>query len=193
MLQYFAGKTFTYAMLGGIAGLAGTGIAAFGWSQALSITTGILFVIVGFNQLLRPKWWHHNALAIRAQSFISNLTAKAMAMGGKGSALLMGMLNGLLPCGLVYLGMIGSGATGNWLHGSWYMTLMGLGTIPAMLLFVGGVHAAGNVWRYKAQKMIPYVILLAGFLLVLRGVGLGIPYLSPEFSSAGGDEIITCH
>ncbi len=191
---YFFGKTLTYAVLGAIAGVMGSGIAAVGFSQGLSIATGIALLLVAFNQIFRPVWWHQNTIAVSVQNQLSKLTGWVLAKGGRWSGVMMGMLNGLLPCGLVYLGMIGSAATGNVLHGALYMTLMGAGTIPAMLIFVGGIFAAGRATQLKLQKLLPYAIALVGVLLVLRGAGMGIPFISPALANeAANANAVGCH
>ena len=92
----------------------------------------------------------------------------------------IGFFNGFLPCGLVYMALIGSISTGNILHGSLYMILFGIGTIPMMT----GAILVGNFvnlsLRKKIQKVIPVFVVIIGLLFILRGLGLGIPYVSPS-------------
>ena len=94
--------------------------------------------------------------------------------------LTIGFLNGFLPCGLVYMALFGAIAMGNALEGSLYMILFGAGTIPLMttaIYFSGFLKGAA---RQKVQKLIPVFVVLVGALFILRGLGLGIPYVSPK-------------
>jgi sulfite exporter TauE/SafE len=95
------------------------------------------------------------------------------------SLFIIGLLNGLLPCGLVYIALAGALATGNAATGTLYMVLFGLGTIP-MLLALG---VAGNVVsaqaRKKINRLIPVLVVIVGIFFILRGLNLNIPFLSP--------------
>jgi sulfite exporter TauE/SafE len=103
-----------------------------------------------------------------------------------GSLFLLGGLNGLLPCGLVYVACAAAAATGGVLGGLEFMLLFGLGTAPMML----GLSLAGGMLhtalRVRLQKLIPVCIGIVAVLLVLRGLSLGIPYVSPDLSGNGG-------
>ena len=194
LVLYFLGKTLTYAALGAIAGSVGTGLISFGFTQVVSISLDMALLLLAINQLWQPQWWHNNIAAQKMQTFLATKTAKLLNNSKRGSSLFMGMLNGLLPCGLVYLGMIGSAATANAFQGAFYMMLMGIGTLPAMLVFVGGMHSATQLWRFRIQKIMPYMVAVVGLLLVLRGAGLGIPFISPAFASeAPNAAAIDCH
>lgn len=92
----------------------------------------------------------------------------------------VGFLNGFLPCGLVYVAVFGALATnGNFLYGALYMILFGLGTIPMMILALSLNHVFSLNVRKKIRRAIPIVLFIMGVLFVLRGMGLGIPYVSP--------------
>ena len=95
------------------------------------------------------------------------------------SLFFIGMLNGLLPCGLVYMAIAGAIGCGEVLTGTLYMILFGLGTIPMLL----GITLAGNMMsftiRKRINKLIPILVVIVGILFILRGLSLGIPYLSP--------------
>ena len=78
------------------------------------------------------------------------------------------------------MALIGSIATGEPLEGALYMALFGLGTVPLMsvAIFLGNV--LNLTVRKKIQKAIPIFIVIIGLLFILRGLGLGIPYISPS-------------
>ena len=91
----------------------------------------------------------------------------------------IGLLNGFLPCGMVYVALFGAIAMQSATLGVVYMVLFGLGTVP-MMSFVVYIQSYLTLnFRNKIQKVIPYVGVLIGILFVLRGLGLGIPYVSP--------------
>ena len=117
-----------------------------------------------------------------AFSFVGNLKIKLGKLLRKksyGSLLLIGLLNGLLPCGLVYMALAGAIATTNSLSGAAFMFIFGLGTLP--MLFA--ISILGNTLsvklRTKMTKVIPVVVFFIGVLFILRGLGLGIPFISP--------------
>src|SRR4051812_29479834 len=133
-LLYNAGRLITYIILGSIFGLLGQSIVIAGYQQALSITLGVL-ILLG---LLLPASTTNkiNFMSVPAL-FIGRLKQKLRALfstNSYSSLFLIGTLNGLLPCGLVYLGIAGAIASGNALQGGMFMLAFGLGTLPAMLL-----------------------------------------------------------
>ena len=91
----------------------------------------------------------------------------------------IGFLNGFLPCGLVYMAIFASIATGKMIEGSLYMILFGLGTIPLMTAFVYLGNFTTGLVRKRIQQFIPVAVVVIAVLFILRGMGLGIPYVSP--------------
>ncbi len=179
---YNAGRALTYGILGGIFGIIGQGIFIAGYQQILSIGVGISILII----LFLPNTFISKVKS--STKFFSYLSVLKQRIGqlfrqkSFSSLFFIGTLNGLLPCGLVYLGVAGSIATGNALNGALFMVFFGLGTMPAMIavsLFGNGINLA---LRNKIRKVVPVFVGLMALLLILRGLNLGIPYLSPEFS-----------
>jgi sulfite exporter TauE/SafE len=106
------------------------------------------------------------------------------------SLAILGLLNGLLPCGLVYVACTGATATGGVLAGTQYMAAFGAGTFPLMLAI--GLSGKLIPWsvRLQLRKAIPVSVFLLACLLILRGMSLGIPYVSPDLSSGAA---ACCH
>jgi len=92
---------------------------------------------------------------------------------------MIGLLNGLLPCGLVYMALAGALTTGSAEQGAFYMILFGLGTIPAMLSVSLIGHNLKQSHRVRLQKLMPFIILLFAVLFILRGLNLDIRFISP--------------
>ncbi|QTN38450.1 sulfite exporter TauE/SafE family protein [Cryomorphaceae bacterium] len=179
-LFYQLGRVTTYAALGLLFGWLGRGLQLAGIQQYLSIGVGIAMIVLVvfprassfFSRPLTGRW-------LTWTTPLKSALARTMRADQPQNRYLFGLLNGLLPCGLVYIALVGSVGVGSALGGATYMALFGLGTIPMMFLAM----FAGNVLhvslRQRLQKMIPVVVVIIGALFILRGMGLGIPYVSP--------------
>jgi len=98
------------------------------------------------------------------------------------------VLNGFLPCGLVYVACAAAVPLGSIFAGLTYMIAFGLGTIPVMLAI--GVAGRNLALRFRYQKLVPVALAVVAMLLIVRGLSLGIPYLSPDLS---GQSSHRCH
>jgi hypothetical protein len=172
---YQLGRIVTYCLLGVVAGLVGKSIFLAGFQRWLSIALGAA-VLLGF---LLSKRIAVSAPVVRLVGRLKSAMSAQLRHRGFRSLTLLGMLNGLLPCGLVYVALAGAVSQGGLFDGITYMALFGLGTTPMML----GIGLSGRAFpvsfRLKLRSAIPYGICLLGSLLILRGLGLGIPYVSP--------------
>lgn len=181
-LLYNLGRVTTYATLGAGAGLLGQGLRLAGMQQGLSITSGVLILLLvavpeqytsrlaGWLGLNRPLGWVKNTLGRLFQR------PTLPALYGTG------VLNGLLPCGLVYLALAGALSAPGLAGAAAYMACFGLGTLPLMF----GLSLSGQLvplrWRTRMRQAVPYVASGLAVLFIVRGLGLGIPYLSPQLS-----------
>ncbi len=177
---YNIGRTITYGIMGALFGMLGQGIHLLGFQQTVSVVMGALMIIsVLFPALFRNQYTLDKSLFSLVGKLKKSI-GKLFAVRSFQSLFFIGLLNGLLPCGLVYIAIAGAIGTGNTAKGAFYMILFGLGTIPMML----GISLAGNVLglavRQKINKIIPVLVVVVGLLFVLRGLDLGIPYLSPK-------------
>lgn len=177
-ILYNLGRTFTYAIMGALFGLVGQGLQLIGFQQWVSVTMGSIMVLT----ILFPKIFAIAKLNNNVVPYMSRLKktlAGLFSVKSFRSLWFIGMLNGLLPCGLVYMAIAGAIGVGGAVNGSLFMILFGLGTIP-MLLFIS---MAGNVMSHEVRKkingVIPVLVVVVGLLFILRGLSLGIPYLSP--------------
>lgn len=179
-LAYNLGRMATYTAIGVLFGLLGRSLALAGVQRWVSLVAGSL-VLLGLvaSVTVFPKRATWLSVAWLKRAF-----ATFIARRNYSSLLILGALNGLLPCGLVYVAAAGATATGGVSSGIAYMVAFGLGTLPVML----GLALAGKGlqlrFRFKLQKLIPVSVACLGLLLVLRGMALGIPYLSPNLSAA---------
>ncbi len=183
VLQYNLGRVFTYAVLGFFIGSIGLAVESFGVLQWLSIVTGIFLILYAWR-----KW-----LGQTFQTRLPGFSFNRYISKGIGSVLrskfplklpLLGLLNGLLPCGMVYVALMNALLSGNPTSSSFVMISFGLGTLPAMMA-VG--FAAGKITgklRAKLSSFLPYMLTLVGLLVILRGMNLGIPFISPKAEMA---------
>jgi len=179
ILIYNFGRVLTYGLLGLVFGLIGQGIQLAGFQRWTSIVLGAAMVLsVLLPHLLKRRLTIETLFTGYASRLVASLK-KRFSVRSNSSLATIGLLNGLLPCGLVYVAIAGAINTNHAATGVWFMVLFGLGTIP--LLFV--VSFAGNLisqtLRQMMRKLVPYVVVLLGVLFILRGMALGIPYISP--------------
>ena len=178
ILSYHLGRLFTYSLIGLLFGLLGKGFYFFGFQQQLSIIVGVLMILV----ILLPKTFQKYNFSKQLNKFIMKVKSalgKELKKKGNDTFFTIGFLNGFLPCGLVYMAVFGALTTTNALSGSLYMFIFGLGTIPLMTIIVYVGNFANGLLRKRIQQAIPYVVVFIGVLFILRGLGLGIPYVSP--------------
>lgn len=176
---YNSGRVLTYSILGILFGLLGKGIHMAGFQQWTSILLGVAMIIsVLFPFVFREKITIAGLFSGFAARLILKLK-KLFTDRSYFSLLMIGLLNGLLPCGLVYVAIAGAISSGTVLSGALFMMLFGIGTIPLLLIATLASDAIGQKVRSKMQKVVPYFVFVLGVLFILRGMSLGIPYVSP--------------
>lgn len=126
-------------------------------------------------------------------SKVKTSLGKALKKKTADTFLTIGFLNGFLPCGLVYMAVFGAIATGSLLNGSLYMVLFGIGTIPLMTAAIYLGKFLNSTIKQRIQKAIPVFVIIIGVLFILRGLGLGIPYISPAPIVEMASGAIECH
>ena len=176
---YFIGKTLTYALMGLLFGLVGEGVFIAEYQQEFSIFAGLLMILMGLFSLLHLRVKGLGNPLLKGFSLLKNALGKQLSKKTLTSSLSIGFLNGFLPCGLVYTALFGALAMGNWWGSMTYMTVFGVGTIPLMLLLILLGDFLPLALRRRLNQWLPLVVILVGILFILRGLGLGIPYLSP--------------
>jgi sulfite exporter TauE/SafE len=192
ILMYNAGRIFTYSSLGILFGLIGQGFALAGLQQILSVTLGsIILLIVLLPQHLVSKYRFTNIL-FKLVGKVKTALAKQLAKKGLLSLFVLGTLNGLLPCGLVYMAIAGAVASSSVLHAVLFMAFFGLATVPLMFSISYFSHLISLQFRSTIRKTIPYITAAMAILLIVRGLNLNIPYLSPE-KNAETNSFASCH
>ena len=185
ILLYNFGRVLTYGLLGLLFGAIGRGFSIAGLQQAISIILGVSIIAIvllpsGTANKLDALTEHIPYIPVVKRNITALFKQRTFVSLGT-----IGMLNGLLPCGFVYMALAGAIATGTSLNGAGFMMLFGLGTIPAMFLVAFSSHIISVNLRSRIRKAVPVFMFVIGALLVVRGLNLGLPYMSPKIDSKG--------
>ncbi|RTQ53302.1 sulfite exporter TauE/SafE family protein [Hymenobacter gummosus] len=198
---YHLGRLSTYTALGAGAGLLGQSLQLAGWQQGLSIVSGLLILLL----VALPEAYTGRAAAAvgldKLLARLKNALAYFFQRPALGALYMSGVLNGLLPCGLVYLALAGALSVPGPGGAAAYMALFGLGTLPLMLALSLTGQLVPLRWRTRLRRAVPVVAVVMAGLFILRGLGLGLPYLSPQLTrarpgtadSSGPSPITMCH
>ncbi len=179
-ILYNLGRTTTYIIFGFILGLFGQGLGALGFQRWVSIIAGALMIITVLSPSLFKSNFNTPGIINSLLSKVKFALKKLFSLRSRRSLYLIGLLNGLLPCGPLYMAFIISTGTGNAINSSIFMLMFGLGTIPLLFsITILGNFISMSV-RNKINNLLPVLIVIIGILFILRGLNLGIPYLSPK-------------
>ena len=177
-LTYQFGRIFTYSLLGTLLGIVGQGFQMAGFQQYLTIAVGILLILMAIFSFggndFASKIPFLSKLLLQVKMNLGKLLQKADYR----SRFTTGVLNGFLPCGMVYMALTASLAAGGIWQGASFMALFGLGTLPFMFAVVLLGNLMTTAFRIKILKFVPVMMIVLGGLFVLRGLEIGIPYIS---------------
>lgn len=190
---YHVGRLLAYAIIGLVFGLLGKSFYLFGFQQQLSIVIGILMILVVIIPQKTFNKYNFSKPIYKMISKVKSALGKALKNKTTDTFLTIGFLNGFLPCGLVYMAVFAAIASSNAFSGSLYMAVFGLGTIPLMTTAIYFSNLLKGPFRQKIQKAIPVFVVFIGLLFILRGLGLGIPYISPAPINDVVSSSMNCH
>lgn len=193
IITYHIGRLSAYAVIGLVFGLLGKGLFLAGIQQKLSIFIGVLMILVILIPQRVVARYNFSKPVFRFISKIKSTLGKQFKNKSFKSLFTIGLLNGFLPCGMVYVALFGAIAMQSESFGVLYMILFGLGTVPLMTSVIYLNSFLTIPMRNKIQKTIPYVAVIIGVLFILRGLGLGISYVSPSDLSLFVQAAPNCH
>ena len=193
IITYHLGRLSAYATIGFVFGLVGRGLFIAGLQQKLSIIIGVIIIAV----ILIPEkifaQYNFSKPVFRLISNIKTTLGSQFKNKSYKSLFTIGLLNGFLPCAMVYVALFGAIAMQSESLGVLYMILFGLGTIPMMSSVVYFHSFLTIKARNKIRKAIPYAAIVIGLLFILRGLGLGIPFVSPSDINLAVQAAANCH
>lgn len=177
---YHSGRLFSYSLIGLAFGIIGKSLNLFGIQQQISIAIGLIMILLVIFPSEKLGKFSFSRPVYKVVGRIKSSLGAQLKKKTPDTFLTIGFLNGFLPCGLVYMAVLGAIATGSIAYGSLYMFLFGLGTVPLMTgaVYFSKFLTTGKI-RRNVRRVIPILVLLIGVLFVLRGMGLDIPYVSP--------------
>lgn len=192
IMTYHLGRMTAYASLGVLFGLLGRGFFMAGFQQKLSIAVGIIMILIALVPERKFAQINFSKPVYKLLSKIKSTLGKQFNRKSFKALFIIGLLNGFLPCGMVYAALFGALAMPNFISSIGYMMLYGIGTIP-LLVLVTQITQFTKINFQKIQKIIPVILVLIGVLFILRGAGMAIPYLSPNTMSLHVQQEANCH
>jgi len=186
-LLYNTGRIITYSFLGLLIGFIGRQLWLSGLQQGVSLVTGLLIIMAGLSRLFKIRFSNNKFLS--ALLLPVNRTLN-YALQHRAGHLVIGLLNGFLPCGFVYLALAGAINTSSPSTAAQYMFWFGIGTFPLMLIATISSGFIGPIVRRQINNGMPYLMVGLGFWFILRGMDLNIPYVSPPKQQS---DISVCH
>jgi len=192
LFLYQVGRIITYAVLGLFFGLLGRTFYLAGIQQWFSIILGVLVLLLALMYFMRGTIIHLSFLSGLYIALTKLIGRILKNRSGNSTFLLLGMANGLLPCGMVYIALAATLSFYKVYEGVGFMAMFGAGTLPAMMLLGYSGHMIGPAVKRIFRKSIPYFITATGIVLILRGLNLGIAFISPHLPQAAG-QVIICH
>lgn len=193
IFTYHFGRLLAYSLIGLFFGLIGKSLYIFGIQQQLSIAIGILMIIVVLIPSQSFNKYNFSKPIYRIISKVKSALGQSLKKKTADTFITIGFLNGFLPCGLVYMAVFASLTMQNATQGSLYMFLFGLGTIPLMTTAIYLGKFLNSTIKQRIQKAIPVFVIIIGVLFIIRGLGLGIPYLSPAPVIEMASNVIDCN
>jgi len=179
---YNSGRIVSYAILGAVFGLLGQAISLAGFQQGLSIVLGVLMLLAAFLPTRYATYVIPSFATREPVQCVKAFFRSLFGVHNYESLLTIGFLNGFLPCGLVYAGLAVAMSTGDMIDGMIAMVLFGAGTFPVMLAVSLAGSLVHTTFRRGLLRFVPVMMVTLGLLFILRGMSLGIPYLSPKMA-----------
>mgnify|MGYP002631782212 CR=1 FL=1 len=178
-ILYNLGRSFTYALFGALFGLFGKGIELAGLQMYASIALGVSILLY---YVIPSKYKGKLVLTkpfLVVNNFVKRGFTRLTKTGSPQALFIFGIINGFLPCGFVYVALAAAITTGGGLSGALYMFLFGLGTAPIMFATSLVGKFLSVKLKQRMNKLIPVFAILLAVIFILRGLSLGIPFLSP--------------
>lgn len=174
-LFYNLGRVTTYGFLGVIFGLIGQYLLVSNFQKILAISLGLAMMVSFFFSVNVDSIINKSFIGKSISQYVQKLFSFYFQHAKQYAPFILGILNGLLPCGLVYLALAGSLTTESIWESAVFMIIFGLGTTPAMIGLVSGFTKLSIHKQHIFKKYLPLVTLCFGLFLIYRGIFIDIP------------------
>jgi sulfite exporter TauE/SafE len=187
-ITYHLSRIAVYGLIGFLPLVFGLNYIPVKVQQIVAIASGAIILIIA---------WTNSYQSISFLKGISGFTKKLSVKGFKSKAFykyaVLGFSNGLLPCGMVYIALTAAIGTMDNFHPVLFMLMFGVGTIPVFgFLFSIRNTKMGNSAFSKLSRLKPYLLSFIAILLILRGLNLGIPLISPKIVEKENKTTVSC-
>ncbi len=182
-ILYHTGRIMVYTTFGLLVGLLGDRLNFNGIQHILTISSGVALLVFGLLSIFKVNILAKITFLERVYIFVKNFLGKFIIGDGFLSGFMLGVLNGFLPCGFVYVALAGAIAYSSTFYSPLFMVVFGLGTMPALILVSILPRLMSKRVAFNSQRLIPVFTIVFAVLIILRGLNLGIPFLSPNINN----------
>lgn len=191
LAAYSFGRVGMYVALGAVFGFLGLGVRLAGMQQGLSVAVGLVLVAAVVLPKVMARF--RKSQPLPWEGALRRILGRWLARPNAARFVGIGLVNGLLPCGLVYTALAGASVAGSVPAGMAFMAGFGLGTVPALFAVAWLAKGASADFRTSLRRVLPVITLIVGLLFILRGLGLGIPMISPPGEALQVSQEAVCH
>jgi uncharacterized protein len=167
-LLYNSGRILMYAILGSIFGFAGALIQLASFQYIVIISMGLALLLFGFVGISSVKIPFVTYAVIRLTTMIKSRFGNLFLKRTRSSIFMLGMLNGILPCGLSLMALGYTVVLKGPIDGFLFMFLFGVGTLPAMLGGASVIHSMFSNLRLGQKALNSGLLILSGGLILAR-------------------------
>ncbi|MBS1487219.1 MAG: sulfite exporter TauE/SafE family protein [Bacteroidetes bacterium] len=189
-LLYHSGRIVTYGFLGALITSVGFALPLARYQNLLSLSLGVLLIVVGLANFSHIKIKFFSSWISQFTLMLKNIFSAFLQKKNDGSVFLLGIINGLLPCGLTLLALTYCVIMPTPAEGFLFMVLFGAGTLPALLGFTSAFRWVSERFRFHPLRMVKIFVVLSGCLLIARVFIVHLPH-THSFHDALV-EVVTC-
>jgi len=189
-MQYHFGRVSSYFLLGLLMGCIGFSFVSIRWMQLLSIVFGLVVIGLAWRRFFYFAKITQSKFGRFILRFLGVKMSKLMRSDRWFRLLLLGFLNGLLPCGMVYIALANALLQETPLLGGISMMMFGIGTMPILSVLIVLSSKITTRWKERFSSYVPYLMTVVGVMIVLRGMNIGIPYISPKIKSFVSEQML---
>ncbi|MEX1239138.1 MAG: sulfite exporter TauE/SafE family protein [Cyclobacteriaceae bacterium] len=187
---YNTGRITTYALMGSIVSGAGFLLPFHKFQNIISIALGLALLVIGFGGLRKITIPGLTSLMQKLSSRLKALFGRQLKHKSMGAIVILGALNGLLPCGLTFIALTWCLTLKGPLDGFNFMLLFGAGTLPVMLGVTGILPVLINRFNWNLQRVTTAVLIFSGCILIARVFIIHLPHASSL--NQGFADIVLC-